>query len=59
MTSQVKGVINHNFPIVVKLVEESGTERVIKESDGPTGALELDQWFSGKQQIIIQEKQSS
>lgn len=58
MTSQVKGVVNHNFP--VEVVQKSGTahtETVIARSEGANGNLSIDVWFSGNTEIIIREVQ--
>lgn len=62
MTSQVKGVIRYNHPVVVERVDGNLNSEVLFKSTGqPTEfhaeeTLEIDYWFSGDQKIVISEQ---
>lgn len=66
MTSQVKATIIHNHPVtvVVREGDTCGTERMIYKTEGEAGkyhdskSFELNEWFSGNQEIVIRETKS-
>ena len=57
MTSRLKGVINYNFPVEVVVKYEDGSELYHRNSEGASGSMEVDLWFSGNQEVIIREVQ--